>query len=535
MSAIHPPERRQLTVMLCDLVGYTSLSLRLDAEELTELIQAHRQRCADVITSHGGSVAQYVGDGVLAYFGYPQAHEDDAERAIRSALAIVATAHASPQSVHSNVHIGIATGTVVVGNLSADQAPAPVRGPEMAARHEISAVGSALNLAARLQVVADPGTVVVSDQTRRLAGGMFEYQDVGRHRLKGFDELVQAWQVTGEGRIRSRFHALRASALTPLVNRVSELKSLREIWDSVQTGKGRAVLVSSDAGVGKSRLAEVIATEIVGHRCARLRYYCSPHLQSSPFAPLIRQVEHVAGFTDKDDQQSKLKKLIDVIPSGPEDPSDIVPLMANLLSIDYESKYPPLRMSPQRQKQRLFDGLMHLLAALASRRPVLMIVEDLHWIDPSTEELIGTIIDRLKDLPILAILTARPDFAPPWGDGPHLIRMPLPPLERTDSVAMIEAVCGDRKMPQSTVNQIANQSDGVPLFIEDLTRDALELEDLQTMQSAASTKRAPSDSRFRQHSRTPSRGGSIGWDRRREWLRRRRRSAGTFRMRFWRN
>jgi len=492
MSTVHPPERRQLTVMLCDLVGYTGLSLRLDAEELAELIQAHRQRCTDAITSHGGSVAQYVGDGVLAYFGYPQAHEDDAERAIRAALAIVETAGSSSPIVGSNVHIGIATGNVVVGNLFADPTPASARASESTAQYEISAVGSALNLAARLQVVAGPGTVVVSDQTRRLAGGMFEYQDVGRHRLKGFDDLVQAWQVTGEGRIPSRFHALRASALTPLVDRRSELKDLREIWDSVQAGRGRTVLLSSDAGVGKSRLAEVVATQIVSRPCARLRYYCSPHLQSSPLAPLIRQWEHVAGFTDRDNPQSKLQKLIDVTPTGADDPSEIVPLMAGLLSIDYESRYPPLRMSPLRQKQRLFDGLIHQLEVLASRRSVLIVVEDLHWVDPSTEELLGAVIDRLQDLPILAILTARPDFASPWDDRPHVLRMPLRPLEREDSIALIEAVCGDRKMPESTVNQIANQSDGVPLFIEDLTRDVLELEDLQRMQSATSPKRGPS-------------------------------------------
>jgi class 3 adenylate cyclase/predicted ATPase len=490
MSIVHPPERRQLTVMLCDLVGYTGLSLRLDAEELAELVQAHRQRCTDAITSHSGSVAQYIGDGVLAYFGYPQAHEDDAERAIRAALAIVDTAN-SLSRVGSDVHIGIATGTVVVGNLSADPTPISVRSPELTAQHEISAVGSALNLAARLQVVAGPGTVVVSDQTRRLAGGMFEYQDAGRHRLKGFDDLIQAWRVTGEARVSSRFHALRASALTPLVDRRPELDSLRQIWDAVQAGEGRAVLISSEPGVGKSRLTEVVATQIVSRRCARLRYYCSPHLQSTPLAPLIRQLEHVAGFTDRDNQQSKLQKLVDLITMGPGDPSEIVPLMASLLSIDHEDKYPPLRMSPLRQKQRLFDGLMRLLKALASRRPVLMVVEDLHWVDPSTEELISTVIDGLKELPILAILTARPDFASPWDDRAQLLRMPLRPLERTDSIALIEAVCGGRKMPESTVNQIANQSDGVPLFIEDLTRDALELEDLQRTQSA-STKRGPS-------------------------------------------
>jgi len=239
VANVHPPERRQLTVMLCDLVGYTALSLRLDAEELADVIQAHRGRCTEAIASQGGTVAQYVGDGVLAYFGYPQAHEDDAERAIRAALAIVDAGHAASQSVDSNVHIGIATGPVVIGNLSVDRVREPERGWEVSGRDEVSAIGSALNLASRLQVVAGPGMVVVSDQTQRLAGGMFEYRDLGLHPLKGFDTPIQAWQVLGEGEVGSRFHALRASALTPLVNRRAELQELRQLWAEVSSGNSR--------------------------------------------------------------------------------------------------------------------------------------------------------------------------------------------------------------------------------------------------------------------------------------------------------
>ena len=252
MSNIRPPERRQLTVMLCDLVGWTALSLQLDPEELTEVVQAHRQRCTDVITTHGGIVAQYVGDGLLAYFGYPRAHEDDAERAIRAALGIVEAARKSSSKLaDANVHIGIATGLVVVGNLLTDDKRVPIGGIDPQGREEISAVGSALNLAARLQVLAEPGTVVVSEQTRRLGRGIFEYKDLGRRDLKGFDQPVQAWQVIRESKVRSRFHALRASALTPLVGRQAELQEVRQLWDSVQARQGKALLLTRRTGCRK--------------------------------------------------------------------------------------------------------------------------------------------------------------------------------------------------------------------------------------------------------------------------------------------
>lgn len=486
MTNVRPPERRQLTVMMCDLVGSTELSLRLDPEELTEVVQAYRRRCTNVINSNGGIVAQFVGDGALAYFGYPRAHEDDAERAIRAALAIAAAGQSASEIADLNVHIGIATGRVVVGYLSGDQ-PA-MGGADPQGREEVSAVGSALNLAARLQGLAEPGMVVVSEQTRRLSRGIFEYSDLGRHDLKGFDQPVQAWQVLGERGVRSRFHALRASALTPLVGRQSELRELRQLWDSVQAGKGRALLLSAEPGVGKSRLAEVVARQIVGRRCLRLWCYCSPHSQSSPLAPLIRLLTHAAGFRHEDDDDSKLHKLISLSSNAVKDASEMAPLLANLLSIPYESKYPPLNMSPQRQKHRLFQALIQLFEALACHGPVLLVVEDLHWIDPSSEELIGLLIDRLKELPILAILTARPEFQSHWDDRPHLLHMPLSPLERHDTLAMIELLCGNRNIPESTVGQIADKTDGLPLFIEDLTREVLEFTDRQETGSAPLTQ-----------------------------------------------
>jgi predicted ATPase len=334
--------------------------------------------------------------------------------------------------------------------------------------------------------------VVVSEQTRRLSRGIFEYRDLGEHTLKGFDKPVQAWQVVGEREVRSRFHALRSSALTPLVDRRPELQELRRLWESVQAGQGRAVLLSAEPGVGKSRLAEVVARRIVDRHCLRLWYYCSPNLQSSPLAPVIRQLALAAGFSDKDNDDEKLSKLIALIPSAVRNANDAVPLLANVLSVGSEGRLQPLSMSPQRQKQRLYQVLMQILEAFSSRGPMLLVAEDLHWIDPSSDELVGMFIDRLKGLPILAILTARPEFQSHWYDRPHVLHMALSPLERSDSLAMIELLCGDKKIPGSVIGQIADKTDGLPLFIEDLTRDVLETAALQETASGVSTPREDS-------------------------------------------
>ncbi len=465
MTSIRPPERRQLTVMFVDMVASTALSLRLDPEELAEVIQDYRQRCAEVITGHGGMVARQVGDAVLAYFGYPHAHEDDAERAIRAALAIV-KAQGQAGVADMRVHVGIATGLVVVGKLP--------QGGE-----ELSAIGNALNLAARLEGLAGPGMVVVSDQTRRLARGLFEYRDMGRQDLRGFDEPVPAWEVVGERSVGSRFDALRASARTPLVDRQRELSELRRLWEVASAGKGQALLLAAEAGVGKSRLAHELAQRIVDRRCLRLWYHCSPTLQGSPLAPIIRHLMLAAGFAENDDDQAKLRKLAGLLPAGMAGMEEAVALLADLLSIRYESQYPRLNMSPQRQKHQLFQALLRLLETLAARGPLLVVIEDLHWIDPSSEELAGLLIDRLRELPILAVLTARSEFQSHWDETAHLHNITLSPLERQDSIAMIELLCGERAIPATTINQIAERTDGVPLFIEDVTRDLVEATDVR--------------------------------------------------------
>ncbi|WP_290648382.1 AAA family ATPase [Aquisalimonas sp.] len=489
---MQPPERRQLTVVMCDVVGWTALSLRLDPEDLTEVIQAYRQLCANLVTSHGGIVAQYVGDGVLAYFGYPRAHEDDAERAIRAALEIVAAPREPTSGVADlDVHIGIATGIVVVGDLAGHEKYAPSGSTDPLSREEVSAIGSPLNLAARLQALAASGTVVVSEQTRRLCRGMFEYRDLGRHAFKGCEEPVQVWQVLRECNVRSRFHALRASALTPLVDRRSEMQELSRLWNSAQAGQGRVLLVTAEPGCGKSRLVEEVEKRIVGPQCLRVWYCCTPHLQGSPLAPMIRHLRLAARFSDQDDDNAKLHKIERLLPAGAGDTREFVPLLANLLSIPYESRYPPLNMSAQRQKHRLFEVLMQTLEAAASARPFLLVVEDLHWADPSTDELIGQFIDRAERLPVLAILTARPEFQAHWDGKAHVRQMSLGPLSRRDSIEMIELLCGSRDLPEEAMSRIAEETDGLPLFIEDLTRDVLELADLQEAGSGATVPREP--------------------------------------------
>jgi class 3 adenylate cyclase/tetratricopeptide (TPR) repeat protein len=460
--------------MLCDMVASTALSLRLDPEELAEVIQTYRQRSAQIITSTGGIVARYVGDGILAYFGYPRAHENDAERAIRAALGIARTQWPAGNE-DMRVHIGIATGLVVIGSL-----------PQ--AGEDLSAIGSALNLAARLESVAGPGMVVVSEETRRLARGLFEYRDLGPQDLKGFDKPMPAWEVIGERAARSRFHALRAPTLTPFVDRRSELEQLAGLWDAARRGQGQAVLISSEPGVGKSRLTGVLAKRIIDPLTQRLWYHCSPNLQGSPLAPLIRQLGRAAGFAENDSESTKLAKLTALLPSGVDRDVETVPLLAELLSVPYQSKYPGLAMSPQRQKHRLFEVLMRLLEALSGRGPLLVVVEDLHWIDPSSDELVGILIERLRRLPILAVLTARPEFQSHWDGQVHLHQLVLGPLERSDTITMIGLVCGNREIPRATVDQIADKTDGLPLFIEDLTRDVLESVDRGTSDGSGSAE-----------------------------------------------
>jgi class 3 adenylate cyclase len=457
-------ERRQLTVVFCDLVGSTALSARLDPEDLRGIIAAYHRCCTELVERNGGFVAKYMGDGVLAYFGYPQAHEHDAERAVRAGLNLVeavpklATHAGSPLQVR----VGIATGPVVVGDLIG-----------AGAAQEQAVVGETPDLAARLQALAEPSAVVIGSSTRRLTSGLFEYRDLGAAALKGFAENVQAWQVLGASDAESRFEALRA-ATTPLVGRDEEIDLLMRRWQQAKSGDGQVVLISGEAGIGKSRIAETVLERLSNEPHIRLRYFCSPHHQDSALYPSIAQLERAAGFRRDDADKQRLDKLEAVLAQGTNDLSEAVPLLAELLSIPTGDRYPPLNLTPQKRKEKTLHAQLTQVEGLAAHQPVLMVWEDVHWSDPTTRESVDLLIDRVPALRVLMILTFRPEFAPPWIGRPHVTMLNLNRLPPRQRAEMIVHVTGGRALPKEIAEQIVDRTDGVPLFIEELTKSVIE-------------------------------------------------------------
>ena len=395
-------ERRQLTVMFCDLVGSTALSARLDPEDVREVIGSYHLCCANLVERNGGFVAKYMGDGVLAYFGYPQAHEHDAERAVRAGLAIVeeapklVTAAGSPLYVR----VGIATGLVVVGDLIGS-----------GEAQERGIVGETPNLAARLQALAEPNMVVIADSTRRLLGNLFELQDLGAKDLKGITGPARVWAALRASSVESRFDALHTTGLTALVGREEEFASLQRRWSSAKTGQGQVVLLSGEAGIGKSRLTAALLERLAGEPHTRLRYFCSPQHTDSAFYPIIGQMERAAGLSRHDAPQARLDKL-DVVLTQTSTSMQDAALFAEMLSLANDGRYPPLNLAPQQRRQRTLEALMLQLAGLARQHPVLMIVEDAHWVDPTSLEVFGRTVDQIKTLSVLLIITFRPEFAP---------------------------------------------------------------------------------------------------------------------------
>jgi class 3 adenylate cyclase len=408
-------ERRQLTVMFCDLVGSTALSASLDPEDLRSIVGTYHRCCTELVERNGGFVAKYMGDGVLAYFGYPQAHEHDAERAVRAGLSLVeavpklATHAGSPLQVR----VGIATGLVVVGDLLG-----------AGAAQEQAVVGETPNLAARLQALAEPDAVVIGSTTRRLIGGLFEYRDLGTISLKGFAESVRAWQVLRVAPVESRFEALRATT-TPLVGRDEEIDLLMRRWEQAKDSDGQVVLISGEPGIGKSRIAQTVAERISAEPQTRLRYFCSPHHQDSALYPSIAQLERAAGFGRHDTDEQRLSKLEAVIAQGTDDLSEAVPLLADLLSISTGDRYPPLNLTPQKRKEKTLHAQLAQVEGLAARQPVLMVWEDIHWSDPTTRESLDLLMDRVPTLRVLVIITFRPEFSPPWIGRPHVTMITL--------------------------------------------------------------------------------------------------------------
>jgi class 3 adenylate cyclase/predicted ATPase len=458
-------ERRHLTVMICDLVGSTALSARLDPEDMRAVIDAYHAACARITRSYDGFLAEFRGDGILAYFGYPVAHEDDAERTVRAALDIIAavagleTLAAEPLAVR----IGIATGVVVIGDLSRE-----------GALREHAVVGDTPNLAARLQALAAPGTVVVAASTRRLLGDLFHLRDLGRHELKGIAEPVAAWAVEGVSDSESRFEAVRAAALTDLIGREDEIDFLMERQRLAWKGEGQVVLISGEPGIGKSRLAAALAEHIGSELHTRLRYQCSPYHTNSALHPFITQLERAAGFKADDTPEQRLDKLEALLAMGASRIAGAVPLFASLLSIPFGERYPPLVLSPTQQRRRTLAALLDQFEGLARRQPILLVFEDAQWADATSLELLDLTVERVRQLPVLALFTSRPEFEPPWVDLPNVGTLTLGRLEGNDVESMVARVTGGRVLPAEVMKQIVAKTDGNPLFVEELTKTVLE-------------------------------------------------------------
>ena len=462
-------ERRQLTVMFCDLVGSTPLATRFDPEDLREVIGAYHRIVAETVGRFAGFVAKYMGDGVLVYFGYPQAHEDDAERAVRAGLAVVDAVAGLDIPERLAVRLGIASGLVVVGDLLGE-----------GAAQERGVVGETPNLAARLQGLAEPGTAVIADGTRRQLGSLFDVGDLGLQPLAGFAEPQRAWRVLGESGVVSRYEALRSGA-TPLVGRDEEIELLLRRWQQAQAGEGRVVLLSGEPGLGKSRLTAALSERIAADPHTRLRYFCSPHHQDSALHPFIGQLERAAGFARDDTAEQKLGKLDAVLAGGAHD-ADEIALIAELLSLP--NTLADINLSPQRKREKLFEALLGQLEAVARHRPVLMVFEDAHWIDPTSHELMDLTLDRVRRLPVLLVVTFRPEFQHGWGGQAHVTEMALNRLDGRAGVALVQNLAGNAALDSDIVAEIVDRTDGVPLFVEELTKAVLESADRENRVAA---------------------------------------------------
>jgi class 3 adenylate cyclase/tetratricopeptide (TPR) repeat protein len=458
-------ERRQLSVMFVDLVGSTELSARLDPEDLREVMRRYQDAVAGAVTRYAGHVAKYLGDGVLAYFGWPQAHEDQAERAVRAGLDAVAAVSRLKLDggVELQARTGIATGQVVIGDLVGEMG-----------READAVSGETPNLAARLQGGSEPGQVTVGEATRRLIGNAFELEDLGAREFKGFPEPIPAWRVVGERALGSRFEATHSDCLTNFVGREQELGLLLNRWEQAKQGEGQVVLLSGEAGIGKSRISRALRERAAKDPYTRLQYQCSPYHDSTALYPFISQLERAAALALNDTAEAKLGKLEALLSQATEAVDEVVPLFASLLSVAAGDRYPRLEMTPQQQKQRTLEALVDQLQGLAAHQPVLLIFEDAHWVDPTSLEVLEQILDRVQGARVLVVITYRPEFSPPWRGYTHITSLALNRLGQEQCATIVGYVTGNKALPDEVLSQILAKTDGFPLFVEELTKTVLE-------------------------------------------------------------